>query len=104
MAEKKHGNSLDNDADHHLYAIYDAENNDEVFKFGISHDAIDEDGLSDRVRKQLSVYNLVAGFIRFFAKILIRNIPGRRKARQMEDAHIDAYVKKHGKRPPGNRK
>ena len=103
MPEKDHGNSLNNEADHHLYAIYDSEN-DDVFKFGISHDPIDKDGLSDRIREQLSLFNLVAGFLRFFAKVLIAKIPGRRKARQLEDEHIEAYRKENGRNPIGNRK
>lgn len=49
-------NSNDNDGDHHLYGIWDKKE-DDLFKYGISDDPIEEDGLSDRVREQ--VYSLV---------------------------------------------
>lgn len=101
--KKKHGNRLDNDADHHLYVILDKEKED-IFKYGISHDPIDEDGISDRIREQLNLYNLIAGWLRFFAKVLIKNIPGREKARKLEDQHINDYRKSHGRNPIGNRK
>ena len=41
---KPHGNSLDNPNIHHLYEICKKEDGD-TFKFGISDDPIDEDGL-----------------------------------------------------------
>jgi URI fold toxin 2 len=41
----EHGNSLKNPNLHHLYEIYDKEKND-VFKYGISDDPIEKDGLS----------------------------------------------------------
>lgn len=100
---KRHRNSLDNDEPHHLYAINDRKNKD-IFKYGISCDPIDEDGLSDRIRSQLSLYNVIAGWARFFAEIILKNIPGRRKTRKLEDQYIDEYKKKHGRKPIGNRK
>lgn len=69
----KHGNSLDNDKPHHLYEIYDEKEKD-TYKYGISDDPIDEDGLSDRLRYQLNLFNRVVGYIRFIGRILIRNI------------------------------
>jgi len=45
---KIHGNSLKNDKPHHLYEIHDKEDG-ELFKYGISHDNIDEDGISNRL-------------------------------------------------------
>lgn len=45
-----HGNSLDNSNVHHLCAIYKKADGD-IFKFGISDDPIEADGLSERVRK-----------------------------------------------------
>lgn len=100
---KKHRNSLDNDEPHHLYVINDKKTKD-VFKYGISCDPIDEDGLSDRIRSQVNLYNIVAGWARFFAEILLRNIAGRRKARKLEDQYIKEYQEKHGRKPRGNRK
>ena len=96
-----HGNSRKNEELHHLYEIMD-DVNQTTFKYGISADPIDEDGLSPRIRGQLSLFNIIAGMTRFFAKILLRNIPGRIKAREIEDAYIQAHLEKHGVRPPGN--
>jgi len=97
-----HGNSHDNQEFHHLYAIDDLKN-ETVFKYGISDDPIDEDGISSRIRKQLSLFNLIAGWIRFTARILKVNIGGRKKAEEIEKQYVDDYVKKHHKKPPGNR-
>lgn len=98
---KPHGNSLDNDRPHHLYEIHDAADN-ELFKYGISHDPIDEDGLSKRIRLQLRLLNLGANWIRYFAKIILTNIPGRKVAKEIEQDHIDAYREEHGHNPRGN--
>jgi hypothetical protein len=46
-----HGNSYKNEKLHHLYAIMDSEL-DDVFKFGITDDSIEFDGLPKRVREQ----------------------------------------------------
>lgn len=97
----RHGNSLENDKPHHLYEIRDKKESS-VFKYGISDDPIDDDGLSDRLRRQVNFMNLVAGFARFIGKILIKGIAGRKKARQLEDEYIDSYTDKHGQRPRGN--
>lgn len=97
----RHGNSLENDKVHHLYEIYDNEL-DDTFKYGISDKPIGKDGLSSRVREQVNMFNLVVGWIRFFGRILIKGIQGRKKARDLEDKHIDDYVEKQGKRPRGN--
>lgn len=96
-----HGNSHQNKKPHHLYEIYDEYEN-EVFKYGISADEIDADDTSDRLRKQLKLFNLVANALRFIGKILIRNIPGREAAEQIEDEYVQEHEKKYGKRPRGN--
>lgn len=102
-ARKPHGNSIRNKEPHHLYEIDDIQEN-EVFKFGISQDPIEEDGLSKRLRDQINLYNVVAGFIRFFARILIRDIPNREEALRIEKEHVDDYEKEHGQKPRGNRR
>ena len=99
--KKQHGNSLDNSKPHHLYEIEDKEEKD-IFKYGISFDAIEEDGLSKRLRKQVNFMNLVAGVVRFVGRILLRDITGRQKARDLEDEHIDMYFEKKGRNPRGN--
>ena len=96
-----HGNSNKNNRPHHLYAIYDKED-DSLFKYGISHDVIDADGLSDRARNQIAFINLAVNWQRFYVKILISNIPGREKAKIIETQFIDAFFEKYGENPRGN--
>ncbi len=79
-----HDNSHENDQPHHLYEIWD-EAETETFKYGISAKPIGEDGLSERVREQVSVFNLAASFLRYVGRILLRNIPGRAEAERIED-------------------
>ncbi len=99
---KPHGNSKKNIQPHHLYEILDTEQ-DDVFKYGISGDPLESDGLSPRIREQLDLFNLVAGAVRFVANIILRNIPGRKRALEVEDEYIEAYFSKNGRYPPGNR-
>lgn len=101
MAE--HGNSKRNNKPHHLYEIFDKAEN-EVFKYGISDKPIDKDGLSGRVREQVSFLNHINGWLRYFGRILLVNIPGKDRASKIETDYIDAFRKKYGKYPLGNRK
>lgn len=86
---------------HHLYEIVDKVDED-TFKFGISCEPIGEDGLSDRIRKQVSYLNRIDDWIRFFARILAHEIPGKKAARELERENIDAYEQKNGRKPRGN--
>jgi hypothetical protein len=56
----KHGNSLNNDKEHHLYAIHDRKEKD-IFKYGISDKPIGEDGYSARMREQINYLNAAVG-------------------------------------------
>ncbi len=96
-----HGNSKENPKSHHLYEIFDKEQ-DDVFKYGISDNSFGADGLSKRIRRQLSLMNTIAGLVRYFANILLRDIPGKREASKIEDEHIEAYRQKFGHPPRGN--
>lgn len=97
-----HGNNKNNDADHHLYQIWDTEK-EEVFKFGISADEIsEEDDLSGRIRNQLSLFNRIVGYLRFIGKVLLRGIKGRETALEKEDQHISEFEAEKGYRPRGN--
>ena len=96
-----HGNSRNNTKLHHLYAIYDKEK-DDLFKYGISHDPIDADALSDRMRNQINFLNLAVDWQRYFGVILIRNIPNRVLALEIEEQFIKAYEEKFGQKPKGN--
>ena len=60
MAE--HGNSNRNKKPHHLYEIRDSED-DDVFKYGISHDPIGKDGYSNRI-SPLSPEKMLHCFLR----------------------------------------
>ena len=98
-----HGNSNRNTKLHHLYEIRDKEE-DDVFKYGISDNHIDNDGLSKRIRRQLIILNAAVGWLRFFANILRTDTPGRKKAKRIEQEHIERYKEKHGRKPRGNLK
>lgn len=100
---KFHGNAKKNSESNHLYEVLD-KLTDNTHKYGISHDPIDLDGLSNRIRVQLGDFNLIAGWDRFHARILMQGIPGRARALEIEDEHIEAFRLKHGRKPPGNRK
>lgn len=102
-SNKIHGNSHANKDLHHLYEIWDNQDG-EVFKYGISKDPIGADGLSKRLRLQLNLYNLIAGFIRYIGRILIFNIDGKEKAERLEDEYIDTFVEQYGRMPKGNQK
>ncbi len=98
-----HGNDRRNEELHHLYEIYDDQKQD-TFKYGISADPIDEEGLSKRIYEQLWLFNRIVEMTRFFGRILLRNIPGRTKALKIEGEYIKKYEAKHGHRPSGNPK
>ena len=74
----------------------------DVFKYGISDDPIERDGLSRRMRNQIDFLNRAVGLSRFIGNVLLKNIPGRAKAKDMEDEFIDRYVDANGKKPKGN--
>lgn len=96
-----HRNANDNADPHHLYEIIDKVDND-VFKYGISSDPIDKDGLSKRIRVQVKLANLLDGWARFFGRIILTDIPDRRDAKRMEKEYIRLYKEKNGRRPRGN--
>lgn len=96
-----HRNSDHNDDPHHLYEIIDKTDND-VFKYGISCDPIGKDGLSKRVRVQVKFANLIDEWARFFGRIIMFDIPGRREAKRIEREYIREYQEKHGRKPRGN--
>lgn len=97
-----HGNDKRNPNPHHLYDIYRNSDRD-TFKYGVSDNPIDADGLSARARDQLEAMNLAAEYEKFDAEILLTNIPGREEALRVERAYIDAYYEKHGRNPLGNK-
>ncbi len=98
-----HGNSYQNELLHLLYVIYDKETGD-VDKYGITDDPVNEKGICERVQEQLDLFNRIARWERFYMEILMQDIPGRKKAREIETAHIMAYFQEHGHKPPGNKR
>ena len=97
----EHGNSNLNNKPHHLYEIRDSLD-DSLFKFGISHDPIDTNGLSRRMRLQVNYLNLGVNWLRFFAQILLLDIHGKKEAKRIEEEHIQNYKKQNGRKPRGN--
>ena len=96
-----HGNSFQNQSPHHLYAIYDLEENT-IFKYGISDKPIGINSYSKRMSEQVDYLNRAVGWSRYFATVLIRDIDGREKALDIETHHIDNYRLEFGRNPRGN--
>jgi hypothetical protein len=97
-----HGNSDESNAIHHLYEIRDRSESNGIFKYGISGRSLNSDGTSPRAEEQIEEYNLITGWLRFFANILMIGIPGRKKAKEIERKYITDYEKIHGRKPRGN--
>ena len=98
---RTHGNSIQNDKPHHLYVLYDLEE-DDIFKYGISDKPILSNGYSRRMTEQEDYLNRAVGWARFKATILMRDIDGREKALDYEDEYISAYFDTFGRNPRGN--
>jgi hypothetical protein len=98
---KSHGNSYTNDDTHHLYVIRD-KTTQQPFKYGICGHPLRADGTSGRAEFQVAQFNQIADWERFYAIILLTDIPGRTQARQLEDDFIDAFKAKFGDYPKGN--
>lgn len=96
-----HGNSHKNKNKHHLYGIYDRGTRG-IYKYGISDNPVESDGYSRRLRSQVNLFNRVVGWLRFFGRILVFDIPGRKRAEELEDIYIEAHKRKKGYRPRGN--
>lgn len=98
-----HRNSLKNASEQHLYKFFDLQEQ-ETFKFGISSGPIQADGLSRRMRRQLEVFNLAAGWDRYSAQILVTGIMGRKVAEELEDQYITQFEEQFGRLPRGNKR
>ncbi|MEL7159434.1 MAG: hypothetical protein AAFN92_01645 [Bacteroidota bacterium] len=101
MADEYHGNDHRSNRLHHLYEIRDSED-DDIVKYGIAGGPLGQDGSSPRANGQVNYLNRAVGWLRFFAIILLTNIPGRKRAKELEDEHIDQYEAANGERPRGN--
>ena len=97
-----HKNADNSEEPHHLYEIVDKVDYD-IFKYGISCGPISpKDGMSKRMRIQLRFANLIDNWPRFFARVIVRDIPGRKEAKRLEREYISRYKEKNGKNPRGN--
>lgn len=80
---KLHANSHENEALHHLYAIFDVEK-EMIYKYGICGKPLNSDSSSPRANEQVALYNRVVGMARFFAFIVLEDIEGRKLAEKIE--------------------
>lgn len=96
-----HKNSYQNMRPHHLYEIVDKEDED-TFKYGISCEPIGKDGMSSRMRRQVNFLNRLYEWARFFGRVLLTDIPGKKAAREIETDRIKSYETKNGRKPKGN--
>lgn len=96
-----HNNSNESMKPNHLYEIVDKVD-EYTFKYGISDGPIEADGMSGRMREQINFLNLLYEWKRFFGRILLFNIPGKREARRIEKDYIKRYEELHGHKPKGN--
>lgn len=101
MAKKKHSNLLQHLNTHHLYIIYDFEQQ-QIFKFGISDKSVNALYTSSRLFGQITLFNKVAGWKRFSGRIIRFPIQGRLNARRLEDEYILKFKDKYGQFPRGN--
>jgi URI fold toxin 2 len=96
-----HANSHKNQDEHHLYEIFDLEEQD-VFKYGVCGNPLNSDGSSPRAERQVRSFNRLVGFFRFVSRVILTGIAGRKQAEDIENEYIDAYELKNGRRPRGN--
>jgi hypothetical protein len=83
----KHGNSNENEAEHHLYEIRDRRLG-VVYKYGICGKPLLKDGTSPRANEQVNYLNRAMQWSCFFAEIVLIGIPGRATAKQVENEYI----------------
>lgn len=68
----------------------------------MSWEPIEKDGLSKRARSQVAYLNRLYEWIRFFGRILKKDISGKKAAKEIESKFIKDYEDKHGRKPKGN--
>ena len=97
-----HANDKKSNKPNTLYVIFDIIKK-VIYKFGITSDPCDGETLPGRARKQVDLFNNVAGKKRFRAFIILWNIPGRRLALILEKIFIRRHKIETGEKPRGNR-
>jgi hypothetical protein len=78
-----HGNSLRARRHQHRYEIVEISTG-KVSKTGISGQKLNIDGSSPRANRQVNAHNLKAGYDKYEARVVEKNIPGRKKAKRRE--------------------
>lgn len=58
--------------------------------------------MSDRMRKQVNLFNLIDDWERFFAVIILYDIGEKIEAKLIETEYIRTYELKNGRKPRGN--
>lgn len=98
VAKKVHGNSKRSMRKHHGYKIIDKKTG-KIVKIGISGGRLNKNGSSRRANSQVNKWNRQAGYKRYKAYVVKRNLKGRTRALQWEAGRV-AGVKKasRGKR------
>jgi hypothetical protein len=86
-----HGNSAAHTGAQHGYGIFDHLLQD-YYKFGISGQKLNKDGTSPRANKQANNLNKSASG-RYSARVLKKNLPGRKKALNWEYGKVNGYKK-----------
>ncbi len=92
-----HGNSRFSKRIHHGYEIYEIVNGKKrIVKVGISGAKLNKNGTSPRANRQVNKWNKKAGYQRYYARIVKRNIYGREKALKWERGRAYAVRKAGG--------
>lgn len=58
--------------------------------------------MSSRMRRQINFLNRLYEWARFFGRILLTDIPGKKAAREIETRIIKEYEAEKGRKPKGN--
>ena len=95
-----HGNSRKSKKKQHIYKIVDSAQENETVKIGISGQPLNKNGTSPRANAQVNKWNILEGFIRFFAKILNKDVQDRKKALDIEKKYVKEYKKKNNTTDP----
>ncbi|RFU62578.1 hypothetical protein [Bacillus sp. V59.32b] len=93
-----HGNSKKSKKIHHGYEIYEnGRGKKRIVKVGISGGKLNKNGSSPRANGQVNKWNKQAGYKKYSARVVKRNIRGRERALNWERGRSIAVRKAGGK-------
>jgi hypothetical protein len=72
---------------HHIYKIIETEL-EEVYKYGRSQRRLNHDATSPRANEQMNLYNRLAGWLKYIASILKKDIKNKQEAKNIENEYI----------------